>query len=79
MCTGSESVGREQVRSRKCMGREKVSREKTNTHLSLSTNTQHAIPYIKGRLDPLDPAELTQADLTQGRLDPDLSVSCLKI
>ena len=24
-------VGREQVRSRKCMGREKVSREKTNT------------------------------------------------
>ena len=31
MCTGSQSVGREQVRSRKCMGREKVSREKTNT------------------------------------------------
>ena len=36
MCTGSESVGREQVRSRKCMGREKVSREKTNTRSNLA-------------------------------------------
>ena len=35
-----------------------------------SINQYTTMPYIKGRLDP---AELTQADLTRGRLDPDSS------
>ena len=35
-------MGREQVRSRKCMGREKVGREKTNTHIIPGGQSAHS-------------------------------------